>query len=65
MRRHPRRIGGDHKCGYHGVSRDKVFHYVASELIGREASYSGGAATVVLGILIHFAIALTVVEGGR
>jgi len=44
-----------------GVSLDKVFHYVASGLIGRDASYNGGAATVVLGILLHFVIAFGVV----
>jgi len=44
-----------------GVSPDRVFHYIASGLIGREASYDGGAVTVVLGILIHFAIAFGVV----
>ena len=44
-----------------GVSPDRVFHYIASGLIGREASYDGGAATIVLGILIHFAIAFSVV----
>ena len=44
-----------------GVSPDRVFHYVASGLIGRDASYSGGAATVVLGILLHFVIAFGVV----
>jgi len=44
-----------------GVSPDKVFHYVASGLIGRDASYNGGAATVVLGILLHFVIAFGVV----
>jgi len=44
-----------------GVTPDRVFHYIASGLIGREASYSGGAATILLGISIHFAIAFTVV----
>lgn len=44
-----------------GVSPDRVFHYIASGLIGRGASYDGGAATIVLGILMHFAIAFSVV----
>jgi hypothetical protein len=44
-----------------GVSPDRVFHYIASGLIGQDASYDGGAATIVLGILMHFAIAFTVV----
>lgn len=44
-----------------GVSPDRVFHYIASGLIGRDASYAGGFATVVLGILLHFTIAFGVV----
>jgi len=47
--------------GLKGVSPDRVFHYIASALIGRDASYNGGAATIILGILIHFAIAYGVV----
>ena len=48
-------------AGIKGVSPDKVFHYIASGLIGRDASYNGGAATIVLGILLHFVIAFGVV----
>jgi hypothetical protein len=44
-----------------GVSPDRVFHYIASGLIGRDASYNGGAATIVLGILLHYTIAFGVV----
>ena len=44
-----------------GVSPDKVFHYIASGLIGPRASYNGGAATVMLGIVLHFTIAFGVV----
>jgi hypothetical protein len=44
-----------------GISPDRVFHYIASGLIGRDASYDGGAATVVLGIFLHFVIAFGVV----
>ena len=44
-----------------GVSPDKVFHYIASGLIGREASYSGGPATILLGVVLHFVIAFGVV----
>ena len=47
--------------GIKGVSPDRVFHYIASGLIGRDASYGGGAATIVLGILLHFVIAFGVV----
>ena len=48
-------------AGIKGVSPGKVFQYIASGLIGREASYAGGAATIVLGILLHFVIAFGVV----
>ena len=44
-----------------GVSPDRVFHYIASGLIGRDASYSGGATTILLGVLLHFVIAFGVV----
>src|SRR5215204_1422445 len=44
-----------------GVSPDRVFHYIASGLIGRDVSYGGGAATVMLGVLLHFVIAFGVV----
>lgn len=48
-------------AGVKGVSPDKVFHYIASGLIGRDASYNGGAATVILGIVLHFTISFGVV----
>lgn len=48
-------------AGIKGVTPDRVFHYIASGIIGRDASYGGGAATVVLGILLHFTVALGVV----
>ena len=44
-----------------GVSPDRVFRYIASGLIGRDASYAGGPVTVILGILLHFTIAFGVV----
>ena len=47
-------------AGIKGIGPDRVFHYVASGLIGRDASYDGGAATVMLGILLHFTIAFGV-----
>jgi hypothetical protein len=50
-------------AGIRGVSPDRVFHYIASGLIGRDASYNGGAATIVLGILLHYTIAFGVVAG--
>lgn len=42
-----------------GVSPVRVFQYIASGLLGR-ASFNGGLATAVLGILLHFLIAFTV-----
>jgi asparagine N-glycosylation enzyme membrane subunit Stt3 len=41
-----------------GVTPDRVFQYIASGAIGKEA-FSGGIATVLLGILFHFFIALS------
>lgn len=42
--------------GLRGVSPIRVFQYIASGLIGR-ASFRGGVATVLLGVLLHFLIA--------
>ncbi len=36
-----------------------MFQYIASGLIGPSAAVQGGAATVALGVAIHYAIALT------
>ncbi len=44
-------------AGMNGITPVKVFQYVAGGLLG-PASYKGGWATVVLGVLIHFLIAL-------
>jgi hypothetical protein len=44
-------------AGYLGASPVRVFHFVASGLIGREAALSGGMPTALLGILLHFVIA--------
>lgn len=49
--------------GVRGVSYDKVFHYIASSLLGRDASYNGGTPTVLLGILLHFCVAFGVATG--
>lgn len=43
-----------------GVSPTRVLQYIASGLLGRE-SFSGGAATAALGLLLHFFIAFVVV----
>jgi hypothetical protein len=42
-----------------GVTPTMVFQYIASGLIGPSAAVQGGAATVALGVAIHYAIALT------
>ncbi len=42
---------------FRGVTPARVFQYIASGLIGTRA-FSLGAASVVLGVLLHFAIAL-------
>ena len=44
-------------AGMSGVTPVQVFQYVAGGLLG-PASYKGGWATVMLGVLIHFLIAL-------
>jgi len=46
-----------------GATPDMVFHYIASALLGREASYNGGVQTVALGVLIHFCVALGAATG--
>jgi uncharacterized membrane protein YagU involved in acid resistance len=43
-----------------GVTPGRIFQSVASGLLGR-ASFQGGAATVALGVLIHFSIAFSIV----
>lgn len=47
-------------AGIRGISPVRVFQYVASSLLGREAANEGGAATVALGILLHFCVAFGV-----
>ena len=46
-------------CVYWGVTRgvasERIFHTVASGLLG-QAAFAGGAATAVLGLVAHFAI---------
>lgn len=43
-------------AGLRGTSPARVFQYVASGLLG-PASFEGGTATVLLGVLLHFAVA--------
>lgn len=45
-----------------GVSPVRVWQYVASSLVGPE-SYERGATTVMIGLLIHFGVALGVATG--
>jgi uncharacterized membrane protein YagU involved in acid resistance len=45
------------QAGFAGLMPVRVFHFVASGLIGREAALAGGAATAVLGVVLHFVIA--------
>ncbi len=47
-------------AGYFGARPTRVFHAVASGLIGREAAIAGGTKTALLGILLHFFIAFGV-----
>lgn len=39
-----------------GVPPDRVFQYISSGLLGR-GSYEGGAATIILGVVLHFIVA--------
>jgi hypothetical protein len=39
-----------------GVGPDRVFQYISSGILGRSA-FEVGAATVVLGVLLHFVVA--------
>lgn len=47
--------------GFRGVSPGRILQFIASGLLGREAAYGGGAATMALGLLLHYFIAFTVV----
>lgn len=44
-----------------GVSADRVFQGIASGLLGRAAAVRGGLSTALLGLALHFFIALGVV----
>lgn len=44
--------------GFRGVTPAMVFRYIASGLIGVQAATSGGVATVLLGVVLHYTIAL-------
>jgi hypothetical protein len=46
-----------------GVGPDRVFQYIASAVLGREASNAGGAATIALGVVMHFCVAFGVATG--
>jgi hypothetical protein len=42
-----------------GITPPMVFKFIASGLIGVNAARADGAASIALGVVIHFAIALT------
>lgn len=42
-----------------GSTLTRLFQYIASGLIGRDAAFSGGMATAALGLLLHYVIAFT------
>ena len=44
-----------------GLTPIRIFQSVAAGLLGREAAASGGLATALLGAVLHFSIALSVV----
>jgi hypothetical protein len=46
--------------GLRGVKPGRIFQGIASGLLGR-AAFSGGPATVLLGILLHFTVATGIV----
>jgi hypothetical protein len=43
---------------FRGITPRMVFRYIASGLIGMKAAVSGGFAAVVLGVAIHYTIAI-------
>jgi hypothetical protein len=43
----------------HQIHPIQLFQYVASGAIGREAAFSGGIATALLGLLFHYIIAFS------
>lgn len=50
-------------AGLRGATPDMVFHYIASALLGREASYGGGTPTILLGVVMHFCVAVGAATG--
>ncbi len=50
-------IAASVNAGFSGVSPVRVFQYVASGLLGR-AAFDGGIPIAVLGLLLHFVVAL-------
>ena len=44
-----------------GVAPQRIFQGIAGGLLGREAALAGGGLTALLGVVLHFAIATTVV----
>jgi hypothetical protein len=53
--------GADAIIYYHlifGIPVPSIFHYIASGLIGVQASIRAGLAVVALGVILHFSIAI-------
>lgn len=46
--------------GARGVTAARIFQHIASAVLGK-AAFSGGAATVALGVALHFAVAFCIV----
>jgi hypothetical protein len=44
-----------------GVAPGRIFQGIAAGLLGRTAAIQGGAATVVLGVVLHFVVAFGIV----
>ena len=47
--------------GFRGVSAQRILQAIAAGLLGRDAAVAGGIPTALLGLLLHFIIAIGVV----
>jgi hypothetical protein len=48
--------------GLRGASPARVFQGIAAGLLGRQAAIQGGVATALLGVALHFVVALGIVS---
>ena len=48
--------------GLRGVSPTRIFQGIAAGLLGRQAAIQGGVATAMLGVALHFVVALGIVS---